>query len=125
MDSSRKYLTLQLARYSGIFCWIRNLLPLSALRMLYFSIIHSRLQYDIILWRSTYDYILKEVETRQNDIIQTICGKSRTEHVIPFFKQLEILKLRDLYKLEIDKFMFQLNSNKLPIPKFKKTHFKF
>jgi len=63
---------------------------------------------------STYDYIIKEIETRQNDIIRTICGKRRTEHVTPFFKQLKIFKLRDLYKLEIGKFMFQLNSNKLP-----------
>jgi len=37
----------------------------------------------------------------------------RTEHVTPFFKQLEIFKLRDLCKLEIGKFMFQLNSNKI------------
>jgi len=40
-----KYLTLQLARYSGIFYRIRKLVPLNnVLRMLYFSIIHSRLQ---------------------------------------------------------------------------------
>jgi len=57
--------------------------------MLYFSINHSQLQYGIILWGLTYDYIIKEIETRQNDIIH---------------KQLEILKLHDLYKLEIGKF---------------------
>jgi len=57
---------------------------------------------------------MKEIKTRQNNIIQTIYGKHRTEHVTPFFTQLEILKLHDLYKLEIGKFIFQLNSNKLP-----------
>jgi len=46
-------------------------------------------------------------------LFRTICGKHRTEHVTPFFKQLKILKLRDLYKLEVGNFMFQLNSNKL------------
>jgi len=64
--------------------------------MLYFSIIHSQLQNGIILWGSTYAYVIKEIETRQNDIIRSICGKRRTKHVTPFFKQLEILKLCDL-----------------------------
>jgi len=27
------------------------------------------LHYGIILWRSTYDYIIKEIETKQNDIL--------------------------------------------------------
>jgi len=58
-----KYLTLQLARYSGNFYRIRKLVLLNVLHMLYFSIIHSRLQYGVILWRTTYDYIIKEIET--------------------------------------------------------------
>ena len=40
-------LSLQLARYAGIFYRIRNLVPKETLRMLYHSLILSRIQYGI------------------------------------------------------------------------------
>ena len=44
-----KHLSLQLARYSGLFYRIRNLVPNHILLMLYYSLVYSRVQYGIIL----------------------------------------------------------------------------
>ena len=58
-------LSLQLARYAGIFYRIRNLIPRETLRMLYHSLILSRLQYGILIWgnaakKYTYESYLFE-----------------------------------------------------------------
>ena len=45
-------LSSQLARYAGIFYRIRNLAASETLRMFYHSLIHSRLQYGIPIWRN-------------------------------------------------------------------------
>ena len=45
-----KNLSLQVARYSGLFYRIRNLVPNHILLMLYYSLVYSRIQYGIILW---------------------------------------------------------------------------
>ena len=51
---------------------------------------------------------------RLNNIVRTITGSRKFDHATPLFKQLK-LKLRDIYQLELGKFMYQLNWNKLPI----------
>ena len=58
-------LSLQLARYAGIFYRIRNLIPRETLRMLYHSLILSRIQYGILIWgnaakKYTYESYLFE-----------------------------------------------------------------
>ena len=49
-----KHLSLQLAQYSELFYPIRNLIPNHILLMLYYSLVYSRIQYEIILWRSSF-----------------------------------------------------------------------
>ena len=109
-----KHLSLQLARYSGLFYRIRNLVPNHILLMLYYSLVYSRIQYGIILWGSTFKSVLRELEVRLNHIVRTI-GSRKFDHVTSPFKQLKLLKLHDIYQLELGKFMYQLNWNKLPI----------
>ena len=43
-----QHLSLQLARYSGLFYRIRNLVPKYILLVLYYSLVYSRIQYGII-----------------------------------------------------------------------------
>ena len=83
--------------------------------MLYYSLVYSRIQHGIILWGSTFKSVQRELERKLNNIVRTITGSWKFEHVSPLFKQLKLLKLHDIYKLELGKFMYQLNWNKLPI----------
>ena len=52
---------------------------------------------------------------RLNNIVRTITGSRKFDYVTPLFKQLKLLKLHDIYQLELGKFMSQLNWNKLAI----------
>ena len=106
---------MQFARYSGLFYRICNLAPNHILLMLYYSLVYSRIQYGIILWGSTFKSVLREVEVRLNNIVRTIIGSRKFDHITPLFKRLKFLKLHDIYQLELGKFMYQLNWNKLPI----------
>ena len=45
-----KSISLQLARCSGVFYRLRNLIPIHILKMIYFSLVCSRLQYGILSW---------------------------------------------------------------------------
>ena len=84
------------------------------MRTLYYSTVHSRVQYGIILWRSTFHSSLRELEVRLNDIVRTMTGRRKFDHLSPLYKNLSLLKLQDIYNLAIAKFMYQLSFNKLP-----------
>ena len=55
----------------------------------------------------------------QNKAVKVVAGEQRQVHVTPFFHQLQILKLKDLYEYHVVKFMHK-NSQKniLKLPKF-------
>ena len=65
---------------------------------------------------------------RLNDIVRTMTGRRKFDHVSPLYKSLSLLKLRDSYKLELANFMYQLSFNKLPkiiesaFPKIENIH---
>ena len=122
------HLSLQLARYSGIFTALQKLVPPYILRTLYYFMVHSQVQYEIILWGSTFPSTLRELEVRLNYIVRTMTGRRKFYHVSPVYKDLALLKLQDIYKLELAKFMYQLSFNKLPkiiesaFPKIENIH---
>ena len=86
-----KHLSLQLARYLGLFYRIRNLLPNHILLVLYYSLVYSRIQCRIILRGSTFKSVLRELEVTLNNIVRTITGSRKFDHVTPLFKQLKLL----------------------------------
>ena len=51
---------------------------------------------------------------RLNNIIRTITCSKKFAHVTKLYKKLNFLKIKDVYKLELAKFMHKLFSNKLP-----------
>ena len=107
-------LSLQLARYAGIFCRIRNLVPKETLRMLYHSLILSRMQYGILIWGNAAKVHLRELSVRMNNIIRTTTFSSKYCKMTILYQKLNILKLADIYGLELAKYMHQLHNNKLP-----------
>ena len=49
-----------------------------------------------------------------NSIVRTITKNKKFSHVTFLYKKLNFLKLKDVYKLELAKFMHKLFQNKLP-----------
>jgi len=76
--------------------------------------IYSRTQYGIITWGNATDKYLNEVKVRQNDVLRIITFSKYPYSAIALYKELQLLKLKDIYKLELAKFMHKLHQNKLP-----------
>ena len=55
---------------------------------------------------------LKEIKTKLNNIVRTITWNKKFSRVTQLFKNLKLLKLRDVYNLDLAKFMHQLYNNK-------------
>ena len=57
---------------------------------------------------------LREIEVKLSNIIRTMTWNKIFFHVFQLYKKLGFLKLHDVYKLELAKFMHKLFKNKLP-----------
>ena len=91
---------------------VKKMLPLSALRTLYISLIHSRISYGISAWgnSSSIDKLFK-FPKRALRIISNSGYKSHTD---PIFKNLKIAKVKDLYILNNTIFAYDYMTCRLP-----------
>ena len=104
-------LETHLVKYTGIFYRIRSYLKVDAMITLFYSFIYSKLQYGILTWGQLKNE-LGALSTRLNKMIKTIAFAKKFCHVSSIYKALNILKIDDIYQLELGKFMYQtLNSN--------------
>ena len=80
--------------------------------MLYYSLAYPYLQYCITSWGGAADYLISKIFSVQKSFIRTICSKPKLEPSSPLFYQLKMLKLNDIYRLQISKLMYQLKSQR-------------
>ena len=95
---------------------IKHLLPLSYLRNLYFTLIQSHLEYGITVWGNAHNKYLNKLIVLQKKAIRIVNNVGYNEHTGPIFKSLRILKLRDLYQLNVARFMYKFTRHLLPSP---------
>ena len=91
---------------------VKNLLPSSCLKTLYYSLVQSHLNYGIEAWGSSN--AVDSLYKLQKRSIRIINRKPYNWHTEPLFKKNEILTVKDQYKLHVAKFMYKLKSDKLP-----------
>ena len=72
--------------------------------------------YGISIWVSTYPSHLQKLQKLQNKALKAICNALYRSPANPFYTQLNILEIQDVYKLEIAKFMFNCNKTLTPTP---------
>ena len=81
--------------------------------MISFSHVYSHLQYAIGAWGSAIKTSLHRLNIMLNRIINTISWSSYRCHETPLHGQLNLLKLDDIYQLEIAKPMHNVYSNRI------------
>ena len=92
---------------------VKYMQPYAALRSLYLSLIHRRLRYGIEAWgNSNSIHKLSRVQKRDIRVINSL--KKYRHHTDPLFKRNNIVKVSDLYQLQVFSFMHDLVNNKLP-----------
>lgn len=92
----------------------KHVLNRKHLIMLYNGIAYPHLLYGITLWGSTYNIHLNKVIITQKKLIRVIAKAEYNAHTEPLFKRLKLLKLTDIYKLQIAKFVFFYSTHSLP-----------
>ncbi len=90
----------------------KHFLPESTLRNLYSSLVHSHINYGLLLWG--YSKSIGQLTKMQKKSIRIIHGKPYNYHTEPLFKSSNILKIEDQYTYNVLIFMHQLKAQKLP-----------
>jgi len=94
----------------------KHLLKKNHLLTLYYALIYPYLDYGITLWGSTHTSYVNTLFIKQKKAIRIITGAKYNEHTNPLFKELNLLKLNDLYELKVSKYMYSLIKRTLPGP---------
>ena len=108
------YLENKLSRSVGLFYRIRQYLSYSALKSLYFSFVYSHLQFAIGAWGGVGITTLNQLNVLHNKIIAAMTYSSFRTKIMPLYKKLNLLKLDDIYSLELGKIMHKFHSGNLP-----------
>ena len=90
-------------------------LPIESLHTLYFSLLHPHITYGILAWGNANNNLLQKTQTIQKRAMRTIYNKRYNSHTDPLFKESRILKISDLYQLEVMTFMHDNIHGELPI----------
>ena len=81
-----------------------------ALRMLYHSSINSRAQYGIIGWARAASCHLEPISVVSNRAMRCLnTNKLLTRKATTIYKTQKIIQLKDVYNLEVSKFMYKYN----------------
>ena len=110
------YIVKKLSYAARIFSKIRHYVNKQTLTKLYYSFAYPHIKYGIVSWGSACQTYLGKIQVMQNNIIRIMNFKFVKDRVNMslLFKSMKILKVKDLYELEIAKFMHSYDHCKLP-----------
>ena len=78
--------------------------------MLYYALVYPHLQYGIIDWGCVCKTLLAPLQVIQNKILRSISHAKIKQSVSPKSKQMKILKLYDIHRMKLAKFIFKLKN---------------
>ena len=93
---------------------VKNILPIEAMKTIYFSLIHSQLLYCINIYSSANQTKLNRLLLKQKNAIRTVCNMGYRDHTAPLFKKLKVLSLDKMIAYSRLKFMHSFTNNRLP-----------
>ena len=92
----------------------RHVLSRKHLTTLYYSLVYPYLAYGVTLWGSTYPTHLSKIIIRQKKVVRIIAGAHHNAHTAPIFRNMSLLKLEDIYKLQVSRYVFSYIAGLLP-----------
>ena len=104
-----------ISRNLGIINKLKHFVPLYILKTLYYSLVQSYMLGGILAWGHNTSKVFK----LQKKAMRIITNSNYISHTDPIFKDLKILKIEDLYKINILKLYFQVKTPSLNcLPRF-------
>ena len=95
---------------AGVLRKLKSFLPGYILKTFYTALILCHLNYGILAWGHNYTRIFK----LQKRVIRIITFSKSNAHTEPLFKQMRLLKIQDILKLQELKFYCKLINHQLP-----------
>ena len=117
-DKHIKQVRNKISKSTGIINKLKEHVPLSVLKSLYYSFIYPYLIYCVAAWGGTYSTHLDPLRIIQKRAIRTINRKPYLYHTEPLFYQSKILKIDDVFMLMLCSYIYKNNL----MPLFNRTH---
>ena len=105
-----EFIANKISKYIGVINRLKHTLPPRVLLTLYNTLILPHLNYGLVLWGHRNERILK----LQKRAIRTISNSKFNEHTEPICKLLSILKLPDMYNLQLYKMYYKIKREIVP-----------
>ena len=109
-----KHIENKIAKNIGILYKAKPYLDKRSLLALYFSYIHTYLNYANVAWGSTNRTNLKKLNSQQEHAIRMVMNKDKHHHTMEIFKELKILNIYKLNILNVAIFMHKIHTNASP-----------
>ena len=114
----------KISRGIGILSKLKNCLEPKMLKNIYYSLVYSHLSYGIHVWGSACPTVLEKNFILQKKAVRILSGNQYFQvyrepagplpSSDPLFKDLEILKIFDIFKLNIANFVYLTLANESP-----------
>ena len=104
----------KIAKNIGLLYRVSQFLDEDSLKTVYFSYIHSYLNYANIAWASTYATKLKRVYLKQKHAVRIVFNKDKLTHSKPLFKNLNALNVYQINIYQHLNFMHKFINNQIP-----------
>ena len=102
-----EYISKKISKSIGIIYKLAQLkMPFKVLKQLYYNLVYSYLNYNVCCYASTYSTHLNKLYLLQKRVIRIINNAPFLEHTDPLFFSNGILKIQDIYKLNIGLYMY-------------------
>ena len=102
--------SIKISRVTSLLRKLQHYFPKHILITIYNSLIHSHLMYGLPVW----GFQSMRVEKLQKKAIRVLANRPYTSHATPIFTELRILKITDLYHVQLYKLHYKHIHNLLP-----------
>ena len=113
-DSHIQQLTKKLSRANGIISKLRHFAPRNVCLNVYYALFYSQLNYCCTVWGMTSQENLNKLQVLQNKCLRIITFSDFRCHANPLYMDLNILKVRDVIKLNHLKLTYEFHNKILP-----------
>ena len=100
----------KISKYIGVLNKLKHFLPTFTLKTLYDSLIVPHFNYGILAW----GYDMNRIFKLQKKVVRTFTNSKFNAHTEPLFKEYNLLKIMDLFRIAVLKFYFNYKHMTLP-----------
>jgi len=101
------HIASKISRSLGMFCKLREFMPLSVLNSLYYTLVYPYINYAIEAWYSAPNYIRNEIEILQKKVVRIVNFLPYNDHTRDFFRRMNMLPLDFVFSLNVALYVYR------------------